>query len=235
MNDRPIEAEDLAAIAALPADDPRRVAFEARPGARARLRAYEAFMAGGGEATPEQRAEAEARLGAMLAREIGIPPARETGPAPAAAGKAGAPWWQWLMGPGLRPVLATAAVIAVVLVALNLERADRPASAPVFRDGGSRPAPEAWDARPTEAALPSGGLQLRWTPAPGADAYAVEFLAADLTQVARVDGVSAEGLTLEPGRLPAGLTPGTEVLWRVVARRGADPLGVSQARPLRVP
>lgn len=234
MNDRRNEIEDLAELSQLPPGDPRRQAFESRPGARARLKAYEAFMAAGGEATPAERAEAEAKLGALIERETGVPlPAARREAAPPGAARES--WLAWLWSPRLRPAVATVAVLAVVTLAAGLERRYRAAKAPVYRSEEPAPAAGAWDARPATTPVAGGAVRLSWAAAPGADRYRVEFLAGDLAELARVEDLAAAELVLDPRALPAGLASGAEVLWRVVATRGADEIARSPGMPLLVP
>lgn len=229
------DIEDLAALAALPPDDPRRREAEARPGVAARLRAYEEFAAPGDLPPSEKLAEAEERLGALLEREIGveIPGAVRARP-PARRAVLEGSWLARLLAPPRRPLLAAAVVIVVAGsgLVMTLGRRD---SAPVYRGGETTGARGGWEARLVSSPLPSGGVRLTWAPAAGADGYAVVFLSADLVEVARVSGVRETAFALAPGTLPAGLASGAEVLWRVVALRGADEIGSSPTQPVRVP
>ena len=78
-------------------------------------------------------------------------------------------------------------------------------------------------------------MRLSWTPVAEADAYAVVFLSGDLAEIARVSGLPGPELVLAPGSLPAGLRPGAEVLWRVIATRGPDELAQSPTALLTIP
>ena len=236
--DRP-SIEDLGAIAALPAEDPRRQAAEADPRVAAQLRAYEEFLAPGPLPDGADLAAAEARLLAALERELGVPlgesPRRA---APVVSRPAGgrAHFLAWLTGPALRPALAVAATLVVVAAAATLLAPRGGREAPNLRgpaDGSL--APGAWDARPTAAAGGPGALRLAWSPAAGATRYAVVFLAGDLREVARIDDVTATECMLAADTLPAGLASGQAVLWRVTAYEGADEIGRSVTAPLTVP
>jgi hypothetical protein len=185
--------------------------------------------------------EAEAQLLAALERELGVriaevPPVPERRPAshPAGGGSRGF-LTRLFAAPAWRPALALGGVLIVAAVAWTLfapERAVRPGDEPRMR-GTSAPTGD-WFANP-QAHAGDGATRLTWNPAPGATRYAVVFLAPDLTEIARVDDLTANELALGSERLPGGLTPASDVLWRVHAYAGADEIGRSGASPVRLP
>jgi hypothetical protein len=185
-------------------------------------------------------AEAEARLGAALERELGVPldlgaepaaPASSAPPGPRGAGGL----WRALLAPRFRPALAFAAVVAIAGGAWMIAASRREAGEPLMR-GPAAVAPGS-DLAAGEAPEPleDGSLRLSWTPAAEAASYTVLFLSPDLTEIARVEGLAESRLDLRPGSLPAGLTPGTQVLWRVLAMRGADEVARSRTLPVTLP
>ena len=211
--------EDLGAIAALPPSDPRRVAFEADPLAAARLKAYEEFMSPGPLPPGANLVAAEERL--LAAIEVATSKATPAGRRPAAF--------------RLAPAFAIAAAL-VVAAGLWTQLARRDARrAPVLRGPAAPEAPGGWAAHLAVAPLRAGRRSLTWSPAPGATRYEVVFLAGDLEPVARVDSLTEPALVLDPASLPAGLAPGSTVLWRVGAYAGRDELARSGTAPLTVP
>ena len=216
MNGHP--PEDLGALAALPPDDPRRVAFEADPIAAARLAAYEEFMTPGPLPPGADLAAAEARL--LAAIDVATASQAPAGRRPSSF--------------RLAPALAVAAAL-VVAVGLWTQVARRERAAPILR-GPSAPEPTGgWAAHLVVTTPGPGSTNLSWAPAPGATHYEVVFLASDLSEVARVKGLAAPAFVLERASLPAGLTSGTTVLWRVGAYAGGDEVARSGTAPLKVP
>ena len=217
MNTRP--PEDLGALAELPPDDPRRVALEADPIAAARLRAYEEFMSPGPLPPGADLAAAEARLLAAIDVATAIPSsARRRAPS-------------FRFAPAL--AVAAALVVAVGLWTQVVRRDDR--RAPILRGSSSPETTGGWAARPAMTPLGEGRASLSWAPAPGATRYEVVFLSADLSEVARVRDLTAPTLLLDRASLPAGLTSGTTVLWRVGAYAGDDEVARSGTSPLTIP
>jgi hypothetical protein len=232
------EPAEVAAVAELPPDHPRRA--HARECARcgALLESYEAFLtADAGAASPRELAEADAKLGAAIAALTGVDPAAagagivaRSGSAVGAEGAPGAPrvaqagrpdrrsWWRWALTPQGRLAYAAAA-IAVLGIALLLPR-QRPESAipqvPVLRGGA--PGAAFTVAR---AALDPAGLSIAWAAWPGADAYQLVFYTSDLREVARRAAVADTALTVPRDALPASGADGV-LLVRVLALHGGD-------------
>jgi hypothetical protein len=236
VSDRPIEPEELGELADLSPDDPRVQALESQPRAQAQLRAYRDFVAPGDVPAGARVAEAEARLGEMLETELGVAiGATERAPsvAPPASRPRRAGVWSWLR-PGLRPAFAIAALVIVAGGAWVVTQSKRGTNEPILR-GIAPGTPTGVIANETPEQLPNGALRLSWAPVADATAYTVVFLSADLSEVARIDALSSPHLVLDPNALLPGLTPHTNVLWRVIAWHGADELGRSPALPLTLP
>ena len=87
----------------------------------------------------------------------------------------------------------------------------------------------------TVAPLGPGRRSLSWSPATRATRYEVVFLSGDLSELARIDSLTEPALVLDHASLPAGLTSGSTVLWRVGAFAGRDELARSGTAPLNVP
>jgi hypothetical protein len=214
----------------VPLDDPRVLALG--PAARARLRAYHAFMAG--EAPEGARVEdAERRLAEAIEHEIGVPlePGATTtrrSPAPVQLERS-AGWRSWFAPPA-RPVWAVALVLAVAGTSLWYASERRAPGGPVLR-GNPTPAPLAT----RTSHLADGGVRLEWAPLPGAEGYAIVFLSADLSERARVRDLHDTHFDLRAGANPPGLPSGAQVLWRVIALRGGDEIERSPATSVRVP
>ena len=83
--------------------------------------------------------------------------------------------------------------------------------------------------------LDDGALRLEWTPSAAADHYALVFLSPDLSEIARVADLREPHVDLRSGALPAGLTPGSHALWRVIAMRGADEVARSRTAAITIP
>ena len=217
MNGHP--PEDLGALAALPPDDPCRMAFESDPIAAARLRAYEEFMSPGPLPPGADLAAAEARLlAAIEAATASQAPAGRRPPS-------------FRLAPAL--AVAAALVVAVGLWTQLARRDDR--RAPILRGPSAPETTGSWAAHLVVESLGQGRVSLSWSPAPGATRYQVVFLSGDLSEVARVADVSAPAIVLDRASLPAGLVSGGTVLWRVGAYEGRDELARSGTVPLTVP
>jgi hypothetical protein len=237
MSDRRVEPEDLGGLEGLPPDDPRVRDLESQPRARAQLRAYRDFVAPGDVPEGARVHEAEARLGEALERELGTPIGGASG-APSATPsrpQRGGGFLSMLFAPRLRPALALAALLVVTGGVWLVTATRQKPGGPIMR--GTSPAPPeggvAGSAN-TER-LADGALRLTWTPSAEAESYAVVFLSPDLAEIARVSGVTEPHLDLRPGALPAGLAPGSRVLWRVHAMRGPDELARSHALMVTLP
>jgi hypothetical protein len=216
-----IPVEQLAEVAALPANDARRRDAVECPRCRARLAAFSEFVAPTAVPAEARVEDADARLVEALAREMGGA-LQSSRPAPAPTRRAPRRF-------AFAPRFAWAAAAAVVVIAgawLALPRR----GVPVLRGraGGVR----------VEALAPerSGkALVLAWKPFAGAEGYAVRFVSLDLTGLADVPAIDPSRLTLSAGALPAGLPEGARVLWQVVAIRHGDSLATSPLQPVTLP
>lgn len=232
MSDRPLdphEPDDLSGIEDLSPDDPRVTARG--PRARSQLRAYRDFVAPGDVPDGARVGEAEDRLRQMLEREIaGV--AGAAGERHAAESPARGDFWTRLLGPRLRPAFALAALV-IVVSGVWLVRSSRRTEPPVMR--GSEAPPAASDLASATVTRSDGSVRLEWLATPGATTYTLVFLSADLAEIARVPDVTTTNFDLRAGALPAGLTAGTPVLWRVQAMNGNDELARSKTTALTVP
>jgi hypothetical protein len=211
----------------------------------ARERALAAFVEPGPLPDSARTEDAETQLLAALERELGVKldePARTARALRPASDPAGggvrASFARLFAGPAWRPALAVAAVLVVVAGAWSMflapERAGEPADEPRLR--GSETSDGTWNAEPRVGILvPSGSRILHWNAAAGATDYTVVFLAADLSEIARVEHVAATTLRLNKDALPVGLESSTDVLWRVTAYAGADEIARSTASPVTLP
>lgn len=86
-----------------------------------------------------------------------------------------------------------------------------------------------------EPALVAGGVELRWTPDPGADAYRVLLIGPDLEEIASLGPVADTMLVLGREALPEGLDAGTTLGWQVESQRGGFTLRSSSTGTLRLP
>jgi len=229
--------EQLDEMAALPPDDPRRVAFERTPRGRAMLAAYLGFLSPGQLPAEAGRAEARDRLQALLAHELGLeaPPAasaatpsRDTSPRPRARSA-----WRRAFG---RPALAFAALLIVAgALWLVLDRArPRTESMRGHRvDGTGRANAEIVPNPPR--VIGGGAVELTWSAVTDADRYEVTLLGGDLADLGVLPAVATPRLVIAPGALPAGLHSGERVLWQVTARHGSATLAESAPAPIQLP
>lgn len=239
MNDRPIEPEHLGAFEGLPTDDPR--VRNLGPRARAQLRAYRDFVAPGEAPEGVRVADAEARLGETIERELGIilggesEDAARAAPQPQGGPRRAGGFLSAWFAPRSRVAFAVAALVVVAGGAWIVTSMRQGTEPPLMRGGvpAGREGPLQAIVSPTQ--VPDGGVRLEWSPLPEADGYRVVFLSADLAEVARVAEVHETHLDLRPGALPIGLASGARLLWRVVAMRGADELARSRTLAITVP
>lgn len=227
MSERCFRIEDLAGIAKLTADDPRRAHLSRCPRCRARLAAFEAFMLNDdlpGEADPQ---DAETRLTAALQREIfgdeDLPAEQATRYAATRPSR----WQQFLRAlttPALRPVWGVAAALLLVVVVHEALLSDRPRVAPMVLRGEEGSPTETVAA--TAIREPDGDIVISWTVFPESDRCEIAFYGGNLAEIGRLDGGSGTELRISPGDLPlkAG-RPG--LFWRVIYLRGGDDVAQS--------
>jgi hypothetical protein len=224
LKSRCFHEEELEVILALPEGDPRLAHAEECPACRALLLSYKKFMAPGGEAGVTERDDAARRLADFIAKEIAAPGS-------GAGGEKVVPFRRklttWFAGGKLRPALALAAVVALVVIVPLIGRG--PGDAPitgVLRENGSAPA-----LRGEVSVLSDGRVELTWDPVEEADAYRVVLYGADLEEAARFDVAGRSSLTVDPEGISPSGGSGT-LLYRVLALRGGDEVARSELRVL---
>jgi hypothetical protein len=227
-------SEDLAGIAELPANDPRRSHVDRCPRCRARLATYEEFLRAEGECDPAELSWALDRLGKELDRAI--PPAGRMvrSDQPPARAKRTAPSF-------LRPAFArwALAAAAALLLFLGLNGiwlgpgAGRhlPGEIRLRGEGVARSESDLPLAQPTR--LPDGGIELDWSAVPTVDHYQVLVLDARLEEIARVPADSNRSIRLAADRLRE-LLPGPGIYALVViGESGRDEIARSQPASFR--
>lgn len=217
-----VRDEDLARIAALPADDPIRRHVRDCARCRSRWLAYQEFMSPSAVPAGADPEDASARLARALERHIQEPSGAR--PVPMRQGL------RRLWMPALRPVWALG-LLALVLAGVRQ----------IGREGPAGPAPlvlresrgEAGALAPAEPArLTDGSIVFAWTPVPDADRYEVTLHGEDLQPGTRIPAGPEPTLTVPAGALDAQATPGGMLFWRVTAYRGGDALAQSPLQPL---
>ncbi len=204
--------EELADIADLVADDPRRRHVEKCPRCRSRLSTCREFLAGRGECEAGQLDRALDSLGTDLDREIfgkDVRPVAPTSP----------PRLRW-RSPFVRGGLAVAASI---LLFFALDGARETIGPGEIRLRSDRPDPETGELV-LEATLPlaDGGLEFNWRPLAGADGYRLEILDARLEPLAALPVTPGHSLALSADQLREILPESCDFVWVVVALRGED-------------
>lgn len=204
MNEERFEPEEFERLLALPEDHPERVRAE-RSG---RLAAWQ-HMLDGFESPPGELLSSQdlARAEAELAQRV----ERATAPAPARVRPAirEASWLtEWRTG-GRRVAVAFAAL--AIVAAAGWWSVEQRRERPAVRGSAARQALELIS-RPVAA-----GVELSWTPVPGATMYRLVFFGPELTELARVDSLVGTSFALRADQLPAGLASGQTVLVEVAA------------------
>ena len=223
MNPVPCFApEDVERVLASPPGDPHRAHARECPKCGALVAAFELYRDAPGPVTAAEADEAEARLKAFIAREIGAEPEAEPERAAArAAAPRHAPRFSWL-----QPALAFAGVAIVAAVLLW----PRPTAGPahvMLRGTPSLSAHLALDFARVEA----GHFTARWAATAGADRYEVRLYAADLSKLGSLAATDTS-LDLDARTLPFMLDPNRKVLVRVVALSEGKEIATSTPQPL---
>jgi hypothetical protein len=208
----------LEELDALPDGHPRRAEILRDPAIRALHDSYRAFMTGEAAGVPGIE-RAEDALSAFRGEHVvGITPMWR----PAASAERRvveaprAPWWRALLAPAMRPVLAFGALALVAGAVWLAVRPGGDPAVPTLR-GGKGGSLELQPARVTER-----GIELSWHPHPEADQYEVVFYTSKLTHIMSL-GETADTFAVVPHSTRTLLARGgTEVLYRVVARREGD-------------
>jgi len=228
-----VAVRDLARIDSLPESAPERVHVAQCPRCRSLMLAYHEFAQPGALPEGARMAEAEAALAAMLEREVrGV--RVDTRAAVVPAGRGGAGWWSRLVGP--TPVRAAFALAALVVAAGAVWFAAQPRlqGPPVMR-GDSTGTILALRVEGAQVRSRDGAIELRWEAIRGADHYLVSFYGSDLGDLPSPPPVTDTRLVLERASLPAGLVPGSDVLWQVSAFRQGERLAQSPLISARLP
>jgi hypothetical protein len=223
MSPECFSAEELARVLEVDPGDPRRRHLDECPRCRARLRAFQTFMAPPDVPEGADPRDAQRRLDAVV-DALGKEPARPR----AVRGRSSLP--EWLTGPVWRPALAAAAVLVVasVLVATLTPRREL-----VLR---GLPGDGARAELRLEAARVTGvGTELRWSPVPGEVRYRVDLFGSDLREIARLAPTPETRLVVTRSMVPDGVVAGTTLLWRVTALTDSGLVAVSPVGSLRAP
>lgn len=171
-------------------------------------------------------ADAEDRLDSFL-REQGVTPA----PVAPARTRGRSLWDAWpdlFRSAPLRLAVSFAVVAAVAMAVIVLRS---PVGGPSHTMRGTTAAALTVAAEPARA---GAGLVLRWGLWPGADAYTVEIVAADLTTIASFDAGANASFTLAPGAV-AGHAAGESVYCRVSAKHLGATISTSEPAEIVMP
>lgn len=223
--------DDVERVASLSAGHALRVHARECPRCGALLASYQLYLDRAAGPTPAQIEDADARLSAALARELGgVAPAPGPAAAPGvpagAARERGRSWIEQMLHPSMRPaVLATAAVIVVGAVVLL------PRIAGQHGPGALRGTGESHAIVVDEATLQDAGAVFRWRPVADAERYEVRLYSSNLQELGRFPAGASAALTIPPSVLPATGSDG-HLLYRVYALRGTHVVAFSTAAPL---
>jgi len=213
----PMNEKRLIELAALPAEDPRRVEAAKDPRVRAWLLEHDAFLERPPLTPEEEGAVARAAESAIAKARAEVSRAggavfemRPSPPRPA-----GLPRWA-LAAAGVAIVAGAAVVVPrfVPQESANLRSLSPGAMSEPFAS-----LPAAMDV--------SGHLVLAWRPDASATAYRVEILSG-LDAVATYDVAKRDSLVLDPGSLPEG----EDLHWRVLALRDGETIASTAPRTL---
>ena len=229
--------EELEEIAGLDPGDSRLLHLTDCPRCRALLASYRVFREPGTVPTPAgaDLSDAERRLSAALQRGIHDTVVTPEKPMHRRDGPREGPLAWFLRGfrsPLLRPALAAAGAVCVLLFAVNLlDLREHGGHRGVLR-GGEQAAglvlqqPQIMD---------DGRVKLSWRPVEAADTYRVILYGIDLNEQARLEAGPDTFLVFRPSDLPGLSGSGEPILWRVAAFRGGDEIGRSRPGHLELP
>jgi hypothetical protein len=219
--------EEIAGLASLPEEDPRRAHLAECPACRALLASYLEFLREPGDEVPGLAAADAALAGAIEREALGA--AREA-PGPRVAQRARSGLLETL-GTLVRRPAWVAAFAAVVIAGVWLAAGPRLGTERVWR-GSVAPAPRGPDLLAT---VHDQGrtISLEWTPVDGATGYRLRISGDDLSEIARFEVGEVLRHELRAGDL-VGVPPRMPVLFvQVEALRGGDTIAVS--RTMAVP
>ncbi|UCF06039.1 MAG: hypothetical protein JSV33_03130 [bacterium] len=227
-----IEVKRISEVLELPADDSTRRHVEACPRCSAILASYQGFL--NEEITAgSDPDEADARLTAFLASEIGV--LREE--VRDAAGTKDHAWKDFLPRIMktfyLRPawVAALLVIIAAGVYGVLWWHPWTPDKT-VLR-GPSQAEVSQPLTLSTPQRISGEGVRLEWTPMAGADAYQVRFYDRNLNEIVRLEPTNETALIVGRSMFPAQLP--AKLIWRVVALEQGDEIGSSDAASLEFP
>ena len=123
--------------------------------------------------------------------------------------------------PRLRPVLAVAAALVLILgLPAVIDRHHEEAPQPVLR--GQAPAREGEDLAAEALPQADGSIRFSWRPISGAELYRLEFYGTDLAELAHVATRSDSVFVLDPGMLPGVADFAAIAYWRLGAVSRSD-------------
>ncbi|MFC1572860.1 hypothetical protein ACFL6M_04595 [Candidatus Eisenbacteria bacterium] len=229
MSEQCYSAEELAGIAGLPEDHPRRAHLADCACCRAQLILFRKFM---DPALPagaqEERAEEE--LTAAVRRKVWGEAESDSGRAEQdtlTLAREGRHLRAAFALRLLRPVLAIAAVVMAVLAVQQVWPPQRERPDNVILRGGSRETILVAD----PVRLPNGQIRLTWNALESNVVYRVVFYDVTQKEILRIDAAGDTVAILDPSEIPAS-EERAGLLWRVVAMRDGDELAASSTRTL---
>ena len=229
MSDGCYEIEDLDDLVAAVRQGTGPKHLDACPKCRALLASYRAFVD-----PPDVPGGSNVRVASegLRLRVIANFPPGEGHTAETGSETARRPWLR-IGIPWLRPVWAAGLVVLVAFafweIGLN---ANRSLPSHVLRGDGATESAIVQVLAPRDAA--DGGTVFSWRAVPGADAYAVVFYRADLSEVGRRQ-VAADTMLVVPAAELTALTAGEPIYWQLVALKSGAEIGRSTPRALALP
>lgn len=212
-----LQVSELEAAMTAPFGDPRQQHLAGCPRCQALAAEFVGFMAGGADGVDLTVREIS-RLDQALAREMSGETTDVDAPFSSRDRRAGLRWPAWWV---TVPTLAALVALAVIFPSIRVVGPD-----PGVMRGDRRP-DMILVSHPAQVA--GANLELAWAPAPGADSYAVQLLAADLTVAATVAAGSDTLLVLSRA---TEITPTGARFWRVTGSRSGDVIARSGLREL---